>query len=204
MTPEVLLASAYAGALVLSAFLIDWLSAHTHRRSLRYRTAGFEYHSDHDLWVCPEGESLWPAEFDRERRLVRYRAKAQVCNACPSKHDCTDSADGREVVRPLDPWPHSEAGRFHRALALLLVFLAGGILAVEAIRHHEPAELALLAGLLAAVGASAAWLLRDLRRHPASFPVPTPSQGLGFAAAVADDSRERPRRSKAGGTRSGV
>ena len=23
----------------------------------------------------------------------------------------TDSDHGREVVRPLDPWPHSEAGR---------------------------------------------------------------------------------------------
>ena len=109
-----------------------------------------------------------------------------------------------EIVRPLDPWPHSEAGRFHRVLALLLVCLAGGILVVEAIRHHEPAELALLAGLLAAVGVSVAWLLRDLRRHPANFPEPTPSQGLGFAATAADASRERPRRAGAGGTRSGV
>ena len=24
--------------------------------------------------------------------------------------------DGREIVRPLDPWPHSEAGRFHRGI----------------------------------------------------------------------------------------
>ena len=104
--------------------MLEWLSAHTHRRSLRYRTAGFTYHEQHDHWECPEGEHLWPHEFDRERRLVRYRAKAHVCNGCPRKDACTDSDRGREIVRPLDPWPHSEAGRFHRGLSLMLVALA--------------------------------------------------------------------------------
>jgi hypothetical protein len=190
MSPEVLLASGYAAALVVSAFVLEWLSALTHRRSLRYRTAGFEYRSEHDLWVCPEGESLWPTEFDRERRLVRYRAKAQVCNACPRKGDCTDSDQGREVVRPLDPWPHSEAGRFHRTLALLIVGLAVLILAVEVARNHAPSEIMLLGGLLLLAGFSARWLLRDLREHPANFPAPTPSQGLGFAVSGADGGRE--------------
>lgn len=173
MSPEVLLAAGYAAALVLSAFVLEWLSAHTHRRSIRYRTAGFEYRPEHDLWICPEGESLWPAEFDRERRLVRYRARAQVCNACPRKADCTDSDQGREVVRPLDAWPHSEAGRFHRALALLMICLAALIVLVEATRNNSPGELALLGGLLLLATLSARWLLRDLRRHPANFPEPT-------------------------------
>ena len=85
MNTEVLLAAGYASALDVSAFVLEFLSAHTHRRSMRYRTAGFQYHSDRDLWVCPEGESLWPVEFDRERRLVRYRGRSQVCNACPNR-----------------------------------------------------------------------------------------------------------------------
>jgi hypothetical protein len=190
MTPEVLLASGYAGALVFSAFALEWLSAITHRRSLRYRTAGFEYRSEHDLWVCPESESLWPVEFDHERRLVRYRAKAQVCNACPRKPDCTDSDQGREVVRPLDPWPHSEAGRFHRALGLLMISLAALILIVAATRHHAAGELALLGGVLLLAALSARWLVRDLRRHPANFPAPTSSQGLGFATGAANSARE--------------
>ncbi len=190
MTPEVLLASGYAGALFLSAFALEWLSALTHRRSLRYRTAGFEYRSERDLWVCPKGESLWPTEFDRERRLVRYRAKAQVCNACPLKSDCTDSDLGREIVRSLDPWPHSEAGRFHRALALLMICLAQLILVIEATRHHALGELTLLGSLLLLAAVSARWLLRDLRRHPANFPAPTPSQGLGFAVTSAEGTRE--------------
>ena len=55
---------------------MEWLSLHTHQRALRYRTAGFAYDDDHDHWLCPEGEHLWPHEVDHERRLVRYRAKA--------------------------------------------------------------------------------------------------------------------------------
>jgi Transposase DDE domain len=169
---EVVLASAYAGGLVVAAFTLEWLSAHTHRRSLRFRTAGFTYDETRDHWLCPEGEHLWPHELDRERRLVRYRARARVCNACPIKERCTDSDHGREIVRPLDPWPHSEAGRFHRVLALVLVALGGLILVVELVRHHASAEVGLLCGLLLVVALAARWLLRDLRVHPANFPEP--------------------------------
>jgi hypothetical protein len=145
---------------------------------LRYRTAGFAYDDAQDLWVCPEGEQLWPQEFDRERRLVRYRARAHICNSCPRKERCTDSDHGREIVRPLDPWPHSEAGRFHRVICLVLVALSGLILVVVLARHHEPAEAALLLGLLLPIALAGRWLLRDLRVHPAGLPSPTASHGL--------------------------
>jgi hypothetical protein len=172
MRAEPLLAAAYATFLVCAAFALEWLSAHTHRRALRYRTAGFAYDSDHDRWQCPEGEHLWPHVFDRELRVVRYRARAHVCNACPSKSRCTDSDHGREIVRPLDPWPHSEAGRFHRVIALVLVGLALLILVVEGARHHAPTEAGLLLGLGLGAVLAARWLLRDLRDHPANFPAP--------------------------------
>jgi len=172
MSPEALFAAGYAAFLVSGAFVLEWLSAHTHRRSLRFRTAGFTYNETHDNWLCPEGEQLWPHMFDRERRLVRYRARAQVCNACPSKGRCTDSDEGREVVRPLDPWPHSEAGRFHRVIALTMVLLGALILAGELLRHHDPREFGLLAGLLVGAVLAARWLLRDLRLHPAGFTEP--------------------------------
>jgi hypothetical protein len=170
---EALLAAAYAGALVIAALLLEWLSAHTHRRSLRYRTAGFDYLPEHDVWVCPEGEHLWPHVFDEERRLVRYRARAHVCNGCAVKARCTDSDEGREIARPLDPWPHSEAGRFHRGLAVTLVALAMLVLVVGLVRNHAAVEIAALGALLAA-SCGVAWLLvRDLRSHPANFPEPT-------------------------------
>jgi hypothetical protein len=182
VSTEVVLAAGYAGFLALGALCLEWLSAHTHRRTLRYRTAGFAYDADHDHWLCPEGELLWPHEFDRERRLVRYRARAQVCNACPRKHACTDSEHGREIVRPLDPWPHSEAGRFHRVIALLMVGLAALVLVVGVARHHDPAEAGLLLGLLALTALLGRWLLRDLRVHPSNFPSSAASHGLGLGA----------------------
>ena len=146
---EALLAAGYAAFLLCAALGLDLLAGHTHRRSLRFRTAGFTYHEHLDAWICPEGEHLWPSEHDRERRLVRYRARPQVCNACPAKARCTDSDEGREVVRFLDPWIRTEAGRFHRTLALTLVALASLVAAIGLARNHAGLEVLLLGGLLA-------------------------------------------------------
>ena len=175
--------------------MLEWLSAHTHRRSLRYRTAGFAYDEDHDHWQCPEGEHLWPHEFDHERRLVRYRAKAHVCNACPRKGACTDSDHGREIVRPLDPWPHSEAGRFHRGISLLMV----GARAAHRRRRGRPPPRCRRGWRCwarcwwPARSRRAGWS-RDLRVHPANFPAPSPSHGLRMVVTGADG-RPKPGRS---------
>jgi hypothetical protein len=184
VSAEAASAAAYAAFLVVGAFCLEWLSAHTHRRALRFRTAGFSYNAELDHWLCPEGEQLWPRKLDRERRLVHYRARPHVCNACHVKHRCTDSDRGREIVRPLDPWPHSEAGRFHRVIALVMVALGILILLVELGRHHRPVETALLVGLLAAAAGAARWLGRDLRAHPANFPALSASQGRGWEAST--------------------
>ena len=174
-----------------------------HASSLRFRTAGFDYDGVTDSWICPEGESLWPHEFDRERRLVRYRAKPQICNACHRKHACTDSDRGREITRPLDPWPHSEAGRFHRTLSVVMVALGLLIVAVELVRNHQAAEAAALGGVALAGLASLRWLMRDLRHHPANFPAPSSAHGLGFAPAGADGVREHSRWAAESGGRQG-
>lgn len=170
MHPEVLLATGYAGLLLVVAAGLEWLARHTAARSHRYRTAGFTYHPDHDLWMCPRDEPLWPYEVDRQHRVVRYRARPTVCNACPVKDDCTSSATGREVVRPVDPWPHSEAGRFHRGLSVALTVLATAFLTAATVVHHRPPELA----LTLPAGALTGWLLwrwtRDFLHTPAGFP----------------------------------
>ena len=174
---EVLLAGGYTLLMLAMGLGLDWLARVTHNRSRAHRTAGFAYHPEHDHWICPEGEHLWPHEYDHERRLVRYRAKAHVCNGCPVKERCTDSDRGREIVRALDPWPHSEAGRFHRGLALVPVVLAALILVVTAVRHPVAEDLAALAAL-AGLTALTAWRLSgDFRATPANFPAPSPSQG---------------------------
>ena len=184
MTAEALLVAGYAASLILGAFVLEWLSAHTHRRSLRYRSAGFTYHEHLDVWECPERQHLWPHELDPELRLVRYRAKAHVCNGCARKPDCTDSDRGREIVRPLDPWPHSEAGRFHRGISLVLIALAALIVLVEGVRNHAPGEGVLLLGVMGLAIAAGGRLVRDFVAHPANFPGPTPSHGMRMGTAV--------------------
>jgi hypothetical protein len=178
MSAEALLAAGYAVGLLLAAVVLEWLSVHTHQRSLRYRTAGFEYDAEHDHWVCPEGQYLWPEEVDHEQRLMRYRAKAHICNGCLLKEACTDSDRGREIARPIDPWPHSEAGRFHRAVALLIVAVAALVAFVGVVRNHAPLEAGVLVATLAITLAAARWFARDLRRHPSGFPEATTSHGL--------------------------
>ena len=169
------------------------LARHSHRRSELYRTAGFTYHEHLDAWECPEGERLHRVETDLQLRLARYRARAHVCNACPRKEDCTDSDTGRELTRALDPWPHSEAGRFHRGIAVamvgfgILVICAGGAL------HHEAGDLAVLGGALLISTLAGLYLLADFRATPSGFPwaegeqsgaAPTPPQPERSAPSI--------------------
>jgi hypothetical protein len=170
--PEVSLAVGYAIFLLGVALGLDLLARHSHARSERYRTAGFTYHPKHDAWICPEDQLLVRTEVDHERRLVRYRARPQICNYCPAKAECTDSDEGREVVRAMDPWPHSEAGRFHRGISLAVTLIAGLVLAAEAIRNHAPLELAVLGAVLAVVVLAAWHLHAAFRATPANFPIP--------------------------------
>jgi hypothetical protein len=175
---EVFLAVGYAIFLVCVSLGLDSLARHSHARSERYRTAGFTYHRTNDAWICPEDQLLLRTEVDHGRRLIRYRGRPQICNSCPTKPECTDSDEGREVVHAMDPWPHSEAGRFHRVIAVMLVVLGALVAVVGLARNHRPAEAALLVGLLLACGFSLRLLVHDLRVHPANFPEPSPSEGL--------------------------
>jgi hypothetical protein len=169
---ESLLAAGYAMFLALVGLGIDVLARHSHRRSELYRTAGFTYHGQVDAWECPEGERLHRIETDMQQRLARYRATAHVCNACPRKADCTDSDSGREVTRALDPWPHSEAGRFHRTIAISIVAFGLLVIGAGAALHHGAGDLALLgAALLLSTGVGM-YLLAGLRSTPTGFPWP--------------------------------
>lgn len=170
MHAEVFFAAGYSAFLLCVAVGLDLLARHSHSRSLRYRNAGFSYHPAHDAWICPEDQILTRTEIDHERRLVRYRARPQICNHCPAKSDCTDSEHGREVVRAMDPWPHSEAGRFHRAISLVVALIAGLILAAETLRHHAPLELAVLGAALVVAALTVRHLYSAFRTTPANFP----------------------------------
>jgi len=176
MSTEAILAAAYAAFLILAALGLDLLARHSHGRSVLYRNGGFSFRPEHDLWICPEGEELRRVDTDLRGRMVRYRASPAVCNACPAKAECTDSDEGRMITRHLDPWPHSEAGRFHRGICVVLVGLAVLIAAVELARSDSGAEVLLLTAVLATAAATAGRLLDVFRRTPTGFPESHPSQ----------------------------
>jgi len=178
VAPEALLFIGYASLLLGCGCALDRLARHSSARADHYRTAGFHYHPQHDAWVCPQDQMLWPTGYDERQQLMRYRAKASVCNACPVKTACTSSPHGREVTRPTQPWPHSEAARFHRGLVLVLIALAALLLTVTALRHHHPGDLLVLAGPLVVCAILAQRFTEHFRRTPTGFPAATPATGL--------------------------
>ena len=109
-------------------------------------------------------------ETDLDMRLVRYRARARVCNSCRLKDACTDSDSGREIARALDSWPHSEAGRFHRGIALAMVGFALLVIVAGAGLNHAGGDLAVLGAAAFASTAIGLFLLADLRSTPSGFP----------------------------------
>jgi transposase len=78
--------------------LPDW-----DRRSPYYGPSRFVYDPEADLYRCPQGQPLrrYTAVYTG-RQIVRYRAAAAVCNACPVKVACTASDHGRQIARSLD------------------------------------------------------------------------------------------------------
>lgn len=161
---EVVMAAGYALFLIAAATVLELAARTTHGRSRGFQTAGFRYLRDLDVFRCPSGEALHPVEHDRQHRLVRYRARADVCNACRLKSLCTDSDRGREVVRSTTSWLDSEIGRFHRGISLALMGLAGLIAGATLVRHlgHAPEEIWVLGTVLAIVAASGYRLVRGL------------------------------------------
>jgi hypothetical protein len=162
---EVALALGYATFLVAVAFLLEFLARHSHQRSERYRNSGFVYFEEMDLWECPAGRQLLRIETDYQRRTVHYRASPEACNACSLKHNCTDSNEGRLLMRRQNSWVESELRRFHRGISLVLLLLATIILLAEAVRHAEPHELAIVGSLLLPTGIVGMKLLASFLRR---------------------------------------
>ena len=192
MSAETIAATAYSAFLVACALGLDALGRHTHERSGRFRTQGFSYDAGLDLWVCPEGEQLRAFAIDHRHRVARYRARPMICNACPAKDGCTDSEEGREVVRPLDPWPHSEAGRFHRGISVVLLGLAAVIALAGILLTPSLPDLILLGAMLAVSALVGLRMSRAFAAMPSGFP---DDQGSTITRAFASARRPSPDRS---------
>jgi hypothetical protein len=166
---SVWLGCGYAAFLVIVAYGLDRMAKRASYHAIRWQSGTFRYHEDHDAWVCPENQWLWPHSFDPDNRVVRYRASPTVCNSCPVKHTCTTSDTGREILRNVDPWPHSEAGRFHRGIACAATVLAV-LLPIVLMVGRSALESGVLV-LASTLAAAASWpLWQHLRGAPAGFP----------------------------------
>ncbi|GIH81505.1 hypothetical protein Plo01_79340 [Planobispora longispora] len=171
IAPAVWLAVVYGTFLLLIAFALDLAARQTSGRASGRRSGAFTYHAAHDAWVCPEDQWLWPHSFDPEHRVMRYRATPAVCNACPVKDTCTTSEAGREITRTVDPWPASEAERFHRGIACTLALLSTlWPLATALPPERTWTERAILAAAVLLLAAGGLPLWSHLRRTTAGFP----------------------------------
>ena len=203
INPEVWFALVYGGFLLAVAHVLDRLARRTATKSTSMRAGGFSYHEDHDAWKCSEDQWLWPISFDPDNRVTRYQASPTVCNPCPVKHNCTTSDAGRQLARNIDPWPSSEAERFHRGIACAVVVLGLVWPLASMFQNRTALEVLILAAASAAIAAGSCPLWSHLRRTPARFPEHLKVVGLdeSVAARAATAATEVGRRSGYGSIR---
>jgi hypothetical protein len=164
------LVSGYALLLLAVAWCFDTMARKASQRAAQWRTGAFVYHPDHDAWVCPQDQWLWPTSFDPQNRVMRYRASPAVCNNCPVKESCTTSNHGREISRQVDPWPHSEVGRFHRGIACAVAGFGVVMPSATLIAEHGAADALVLGAAMLIVVAGGLPLVRHLWNTPSNAP----------------------------------
>lgn len=164
------LAAGYALLLAVIAWGFDAMAKRVSQHASAWRTGRFVYHEDHDAWQCPQDQLLWPTSFDPQNRVMRYRASPSACNNCPVKATCTTSDHGREMSREVDPWPHSEAGRFHRGIACFIAALGAVMPLVALVGSHQPADVAVAAAASVLVAVAGVPLARHLLATPSNAP----------------------------------
>lgn len=162
----------YGAALVGIGWIMDLVANRAHKKQADIKRGNFVYHESHDAWLCPEDQWLWPTSYDPDNRIMRYRGNPSICNACPVKDTCTTSNHGRQMVRELDPWPHSETGLFHRGVALAVAAMGVFLTIVAMFVFHTPAELVMLGTVTVVLIVATLPLAAILRRNRANFPEP--------------------------------
>ena len=185
---SVWLVAGYALTLALIAWGFDAMAKRVSHQAARWRTGGFVYRPDHDAWVCPQDQWLWPTSFDPRHRVMRYRALPVVCNSCPVKSTCTTSDHGREISREIDPWPYSDAGRFHRGIACFVTALGVIMPLAMLVGQHTGTDVLVLGGTAVIVVTACLPLARHLWNSPSNAPEHLPHRtGLEDQAAAAID-----------------
>jgi len=69
------------------------------QRTKYYPAKLFQYDPENDWYVCPQGKVLPLVSRRRTEQVFVYKLRANVCNACPVKSECTGSKSGRFIFR---------------------------------------------------------------------------------------------------------
>ena len=141
---SVWLISVYALIMLAAAWVVDVLGSRSARHSMSWRHSDFVYHDDVDGWRCHEDQWLWPTAFDPDKRVIRYEGAHAICGRCPSKDSCSPTPGPREITRPVDPWPYSDAGRFHRGVGLVIACVGVFIPMLLMVAFHAAGDLIVL------------------------------------------------------------
>jgi hypothetical protein len=59
----------------------------------------FQYDPEKDHYICPQRQILHLFSRRKTEQVFVYKPKAEVCNACPVKSECTGSKSGRHIFR---------------------------------------------------------------------------------------------------------
>ena len=175
---NVWLVAVYALIMLAVAWVVDVLGSRSARHSMSWRHADFVYHDDVDGWRCHEDQWLWPTAFDPDKRVIRYEGAHAICGRCPSKDSCSPTPGPREITRPVDPWPYSDAGRFHRGVGLVIACVGVFIPLLLMVAFHATGELIVLGTTTVIVIVTGVLpLARHLRSTPDNAPAHLPHVG---------------------------
>jgi len=68
-------------------------------RTRYYPAKLFQYDSEKDHYICSQGQTLPLFSRRKTEQVFVYKPKAEVCNACSVKSECTGSKSGRHIFR---------------------------------------------------------------------------------------------------------
>jgi transposase len=87
-----------------------------------YTKEAFTYSAEQDAYQCPAGQWLgFSTQTEKDGRTLRYYANWPACASCPLRARCTDSKQGRRIMRtPEEPRLEAMAGRMQEKPGLML------------------------------------------------------------------------------------
>ncbi len=101
-----------------------------------------------------------------------------ICGRCPSKDSCSPTPGPREITRPVDPWPYSDAGRFHRGVGLVIACVGVFIPVLLMVAFHAAGDLIVLGTTtVVVIVAGVLPLARHLWSTPDNAPAHLPHVG---------------------------